>query len=161
MLFSTIWIPRLIFPGIHCCGAFPVGDASCNLQEELTIDKENLLQEPVSLRPAGTWSACGLQKHGQPAACRSVVSRRLQERGQTMPCRSVVSRRLQERGQTTPCRSVVSLWPAGARKPAAFVLKAVDPGGRAGSMAAHTVVCASKDSGICSHVQNLRELVHI
>ena len=118
MLFSTIWIPRLIFPGIHCCGAFPVGDASCNLQEELTIDKENLLQEPVSLWPAGTWSACSLQERGQPA-------------------------------------------PAGARKPAAFVLKAVDPGGRAGSMAAHTVVCASKDLGICSHVQNLRELVHI
>ena len=143
MLFSTVWIPRLIFPGIHCCGAFPVGDASCNLQEELTIDKENLLQEPVSLWPAGTWSA---------GACRSVVSRRLQERGQTTPCRSVASRRLQECGQPAP---------AGARKPAAFILKAVDPGGRAGSMAAHTVVCASKDSGICPHVQNLRELVHI
>ncbi|MXQ96736.1 hypothetical protein E5288_WYG020485 [Bos mutus] len=37
----------LIFPGIHYCGAFPVGYASCNLHEELKTDRENRLQEPM------------------------------------------------------------------------------------------------------------------
>ena len=105
MLFSTVWIPRLIFPGIHCCGAFPVGDASCNLQEELTIDKENLLQEPVSLWPAGTWSACSLQERGQPAPAGAWSDDALQERGQPAPARAWSDDALQERGQPVACRS--------------------------------------------------------
>ena len=73
MLFSTIWIPRLIFPGIHYCGAFPVGYASCNLHEELKTDRENRLQEPVSRQPSGAWWAGRLPGEpvtgaGKPAA---------------------------------------------------------------------------------------------
>lgn len=47
MLFSSIQMSRLIFPRIHYCGAFPVGDTSCNLQEELKVDKENQLHGQV------------------------------------------------------------------------------------------------------------------
>ena len=111
MLFSTIWIPRLIFPGIHYCGAFPVGYASCNLHEELKTDRENRLQEPVSRQPSGAWSGGSLQEHGRLA---TFLENRLQE---------PVSR-----GR---------------------------PGSRAGSVAAHTVLCAPKDSGVCSHLHSL------
>lgn len=39
----------LNFPRIHYCGAFPVGDTSSHLQEELKIDKENQLNKHVKL----------------------------------------------------------------------------------------------------------------
>lgn len=37
----------LIFPRIHYCEAFPVGDTSSNLGEELKVDKKNQLNKHV------------------------------------------------------------------------------------------------------------------